>query len=204
MMLPAFPRVAPPGYRPPSPAPTLPLSSSPRSLASPPLTSVLRRLYLSHFLSTWNSRTFEFAAVLFLATATTAFRGTLTYASVYALVRGVAAVAMAPYVGGLMDRADRLEGIRASIGGCSFTSTWLSLQPGTESIRCFRMWLKSCWTACLVLPLHSRDETAGRCSAACDGWWSASACNAVAAAEDSVGQYGSLRANWVSCACAEN
>ncbi|KAI9756067.1 MAG: hypothetical protein M1815_004179 [Lichina confinis] len=114
-MLPAFPRVAPPGYRPPSPAPTLPLSSSPRSLASPPLTSVLRRLYLSHFLSTWNSRTFEFAAVLFLATATTAFRGTLTYASVYALVRGVAAVAMAPYVGGLMDRADRLEGIRASI-----------------------------------------------------------------------------------------
>lgn len=116
MSLPAFPRFAPPGYRPQSP--------SPRSWAPPRSTSVLRRLYLSHFLSTWNSRTFEFAAVLFLATATTAFRGTLTYASVYALVRGLAAVAMAPYVGGLMDRVDRLEGIRASIGECSFTSAW--------------------------------------------------------------------------------
>ncbi|KDN70432.1 putative iron transporter [Colletotrichum sublineola] len=43
-----------------------------------------RRLYLSHFLSTWNSRMFEFAAVLYLATI---FPGTLLPMSLYALTR---------------------------------------------------------------------------------------------------------------------
>ncbi|EFQ25929.1 iron transporter [Colletotrichum graminicola M1.001] len=43
-----------------------------------------RRLYLSHFLSTWNSRMFEFAAVLYLATI---FPATLLPMSLYALTR---------------------------------------------------------------------------------------------------------------------
>ncbi|KAG7284860.1 hypothetical protein NEMBOFW57_009475 [Staphylotrichum longicolle] len=41
------------------------------------------RLYVSHFPSTWNSRLFEFAAVLFLASI---FRDTLLPMSVYALM----------------------------------------------------------------------------------------------------------------------
>ncbi|KAH8686274.1 iron transporter [Ilyonectria robusta] len=45
---------------------------------------IAHRLYLSHFLSTWNSRVFEFGAVLYLATI---FPGTLLPMSVYALTR---------------------------------------------------------------------------------------------------------------------
>ncbi|KAG7149661.1 Solute carrier family 40 member 1 like protein [Verticillium longisporum] len=42
-----------------------------------------RRLYLSHFLSTWNSRVFEFGAVIYLATI---FPDTLMPMSVYAFI----------------------------------------------------------------------------------------------------------------------
>ncbi|RTE85378.1 hypothetical protein BHE90_000009 [Fusarium euwallaceae] len=42
--------------------------------------SIARRLYLSHFLSTWNSRVFEFGAVLYMATI---FPGTLMPMSVF-------------------------------------------------------------------------------------------------------------------------
>merc|ERR1712093_654137 len=42
--------------------------------------SIARRLYLSHFLSTWNSRVFEFGAVLYLATI---YPGTLLPMSIY-------------------------------------------------------------------------------------------------------------------------
>jgi hypothetical protein len=52
------------------------------------------RLYVSHFLSTWNSRVFEFGAVLYLATI---FPGTLLPMSVYALVRGLSAIVFAPW-----------------------------------------------------------------------------------------------------------
>ncbi len=108
---------------PSSPPPSIP---SPRS-PSPPSPSphhahlphknknkkVVWRLYLSHFLSTWNSRTFEFGAVLFLAQT---FVGTLTYASVYALVRSLAAVTLSSWVGQRLDRVDRLVAVRHSIG----------------------------------------------------------------------------------------
>lgn len=77
---------------------------------------VFWRLYLSHFLSSWNSRMFEFGAVLFLAHA---FPGTLLYSSLYALCRASAAVILSSYIGGLIDRTDRLVAIRHSIGDTS-------------------------------------------------------------------------------------
>ena len=62
--------------------------------------ALLYRLYLSHTLSTWNARTFEFGAVIFLASI---FPGTLFYASCYALFRSAAAAALSSTVGGLVD-----------------------------------------------------------------------------------------------------
>lgn len=74
---------------------------------------IKRRLYVSHFLSTWNSRVFEFAAVLFLAHI---FEGTLLPTSVYALCRAASAIVFAPMVGRYVDREDRLKVVRVSIG----------------------------------------------------------------------------------------
>ncbi|KAL8367172.1 hypothetical protein RB599_010259 [Gaeumannomyces hyphopodioides] len=71
-----------------------------------------RRLYVSHLLSTWNSRVFEFGAVLYLATL---FPGTLLPMSVYSLTRGLAAMLFAPAVGHYIDIGDRLQVVRASI-----------------------------------------------------------------------------------------
>lgn len=71
------------------------------------------RLYVSHFLSTWNSRMFEFGAVLYLANI---FPNTLLPMSVYALARGVAAILFAPAVGYYIDTGDRLSVVRFSIG----------------------------------------------------------------------------------------
>ncbi|UQC84187.1 iron transporter [Colletotrichum lupini] len=73
---------------------------------------IARRLYLSHFLSTWNSRMFEFGAVLYLATI---FPGTLLPMSLYALARGLSALVFAPTVGQYIDNNDRLKVVRASI-----------------------------------------------------------------------------------------
>ncbi|KAE8145485.1 Ferroporti-1 [Aspergillus avenaceus] len=79
---------------------------------TPAPTSVLWRLYISHWLSTWNSRMFEFGAVLFLASI---FPGTLLYASIYALVRSFSAVVLSSWLGSVVDRSDRLKAIRQSI-----------------------------------------------------------------------------------------
>ncbi|KAJ0163302.1 Solute carrier family 40 member 2 [Colletotrichum tanaceti] len=73
---------------------------------------ITRRLYLSHFLSTWNSRMFEFGAVLYLATI---FPGTLLPMSLYALARGLSALLFASAVGHYIDDNDRLKVVRASI-----------------------------------------------------------------------------------------
>ena len=70
------------------------------------------RLYTSHFLSTWNSRLFEFAAVLFLADI---FPDTLLPMSVYALTRSGAAILLAQTVGSYIDKGNRLAVVRASI-----------------------------------------------------------------------------------------
>lgn len=74
---------------------------------------IARRLYLSHFLSTWNSRLFEFGAILYLATV---FPGTLMPLSLYALARGLSAVIFASAVGLYIDASDRLRVVRVSIG----------------------------------------------------------------------------------------
>ena len=74
--------------------------------------SILIRLYTSHFLSYWNSRAFEFGAVLFLAGI---FPGTLLYASIYALGRSLAGTLLSSRVGSYVDRTNRLTAIRSSI-----------------------------------------------------------------------------------------
>ncbi|GAW16352.1 hypothetical protein ANO14919_057780 [Xylariales sp. No.14919] len=73
---------------------------------------IARRLYVSHFLSAWNSRVFEFGAVLYLATV---FPGTLLPMSVYALTRGLSAIVFAPAVGQYIDTSNRLHIVRVSI-----------------------------------------------------------------------------------------
>ncbi|PWY67212.1 iron transporter [Aspergillus heteromorphus CBS 117.55] len=55
---------------------------------------------------------FEFGAVLFLASI---FPGTLLYASVYALIRSLSAVLLSSWLGGAIDRSDRLRAVRGSI-----------------------------------------------------------------------------------------
>ncbi|KAM0272894.1 hypothetical protein ACHAQH_008522 [Verticillium albo-atrum] len=71
-----------------------------------------RRLYLSHFLSTWNSRVFEFGAVIYLATI---FPDTLLPMSVYAFIRGLSAIIFAPAIGQFIDVGNRLRVVRISI-----------------------------------------------------------------------------------------
>jgi hypothetical protein len=73
------------------------------------------RLYLSHFLSTWNSRSFEFASVLFLAAI---YPHTLLYLSIYAISRCACAIIIAPMIGDFIDRNPRLRVVRLSIGKC--------------------------------------------------------------------------------------
>ena len=74
---------------------------------------ITRRLYTSHFLSTWNTRVFEFGAVLYLASI---FPGTLLPMSVYALTRGTSAILFSPAVGQYIDTSNRLQVVRLSIG----------------------------------------------------------------------------------------
>lgn len=74
---------------------------------------VTNRLYISHFLSTWNSRVFEFGAALYLASI---FPGTLLPMSVYALTRGASAIVFSPAIGQYIDTGNRLQVVRLSIG----------------------------------------------------------------------------------------
>ena len=63
-------------------------------------------------MSTMNSRMFEFGAVLFIASV---FPGTLLPASIYAMVRGLAAVGLGRAVGKFLDGSERLQVVRVSI-----------------------------------------------------------------------------------------
>jgi len=74
---------------------------------------IARRLYVSHFLSTWNTRVFEFGAVLYLATI---YPGTLLPMSVYAFTRGISVIIFAPAIGQYIDNFNRLQVVRISIG----------------------------------------------------------------------------------------
>ncbi|ROW02513.1 hypothetical protein VMCG_06005 [Cytospora schulzeri] len=77
-------------------------------------TSLALRLYVSHFLSTWNSRVFEFGAALFLACI---FPGTLLPVSIYSLVRNAGYIIFSQPVGTWIQTGNRLDVIRASIVG---------------------------------------------------------------------------------------
>ena len=74
---------------------------------------------VSHFLSTWNSRFFEFGSVLFLASI---FPHTLLPVSVYALARAISAIIFSPAVGSWVDKTNRLVVVRASIIGERFAT----------------------------------------------------------------------------------
>lgn len=76
--------------------------------------SLALRLYVSHFLSTWNSRLFEFGAALFL---TFIYPGTLLPVSIYSLVRNAGYIIFAQPVGNWINKGNRLNLIRASIIG---------------------------------------------------------------------------------------
>ncbi|KAG2416374.1 hypothetical protein HFD88_007589 [Aspergillus terreus] len=106
----------------------LPHSPSPEPVEAPSrrVKHVLFRLYVSHTLSTWNSRMFEFGSVLFLASI---FPGTLLYASIYALGRSLSAVLLSSWLGSVVDRSNRLKTIRHSI-------IWQRL-PVAASCACF-------------------------------------------------------------------
>lgn len=77
------------------------------------VTKAARRLYVSHLLSTWNSRVFEFGSVLYLATI---FPGTLLPMSVYAIARAASAILLSSLVGQYIDTGNRLQVVRVSIG----------------------------------------------------------------------------------------
>jgi iron-regulated transporter 1 len=102
-------------------------SSSPNQAPplEPPLTdyqlpvAIKKSLYVSHALSTWNSRVFEFGAVLYLASI---FPNTLMPMSIYALVRSLSAVVLSPFVGGYIDTKNRLHVLRVSISKSSWSS----------------------------------------------------------------------------------
>jgi hypothetical protein len=85
--------------------------------AVPP--AIAWRLYVSHFLSTWNSRSFEFGSVLFLAAI---YPNTLLWLSVYAVCRSAAGIILSTTIGKSIDRKARLLVVRFSIGE-SFQST---------------------------------------------------------------------------------
>ena len=74
--------------------------------------SLETQLYVSHSLSAWNSRLFEFGAVLFLASI---FPNTLLPMSVYALTRSASAIVSSQPVGAWIDSGNRLNIVRTSI-----------------------------------------------------------------------------------------
>lgn len=71
------------------------------------------QLYVSHSLSTWNSRSFEFGAVLFLAHL---YPNTLLYLSIYAMIRSASAIVTSTPLGNVIDRSERLFVVKCSIG----------------------------------------------------------------------------------------
>ncbi|KAI5203678.1 hypothetical protein E4T39_04047 [Aureobasidium subglaciale] len=95
------------------------------------------KLYVSHFLSTWNSRLFEFGAVLFISRI---FPGTLFPASIYALTRSASVVVFSTFIGHMIDRHERMHLIRLSIIGqrvataASCALLWLLLYSGYTSL----------------------------------------------------------------------
>ncbi|KAI9644897.1 hypothetical protein NHQ30_006931 [Ciborinia camelliae] len=70
-------------------------------------------LYLSHFLSTWNGRSYEFAAIIFTANA---WPDTLVAASIRGIVRTLASICFSSSVGRWVDKSpDRLRTLLTTI-----------------------------------------------------------------------------------------
>lgn len=118
--------------------------------ASPGVPAALsRRLYISHFLSAWNSRSFELGAVLFLASI---FPLTLLPLSIYALVRSGSAIILGPIIGRAIDKRDRLQVVRFSIGKLFSPAAETVDREGmlTPSTRC----ASSCWPSYCYTVLH--------------------------------------------------
>ncbi|KAL2067360.1 hypothetical protein VTL71DRAFT_1785 [Oculimacula yallundae] len=70
-------------------------------------------LYISHFLSTWNVRTYEFAAIIFTANA---YPDTLSAAAIRGIVRTLASICFSSTVGRWVDRnPNRLKTLLSTI-----------------------------------------------------------------------------------------
>ncbi|THV45500.1 hypothetical protein BGAL_0481g00010 [Botrytis galanthina] len=70
-------------------------------------------LYLSHFLSTWNGRSYEFAAIIFTANA---WPDTLVAASIRGIVRTLASICFSSGVGRWVDKSpDRLKTLLTTV-----------------------------------------------------------------------------------------
>lgn len=93
---------------------------------------IKKRLYVSHFLSTWNSRVFEFGAVLYLAAI---FPDTLLPMSIYAFTRGAVAILLSPVVGRYIDTGNRLQVVRFSIGELAIPAKWVSSLPTNNALQ---------------------------------------------------------------------
>ncbi|MCJ1479464.1 hypothetical protein MMC13_008150 [Lambiella insularis] len=91
---------------------------------SPIALSSVRSLYLSHALSTWNARSYEFAAILFTATA---FPNTLLASSLRGLSNTVAALCLSSLIGTWIDESSRLRGLLLTI----------SINRATVILACF-------------------------------------------------------------------
>ncbi|KAK3672453.1 hypothetical protein LTR78_007760 [Recurvomyces mirabilis] len=96
------------------PSETVPVHIAAESTASHVSSEIAWRLYLSHFLSTWNSRCFEFGSVLFFAAI---YSQTLLYLSIYAICRSAAGMILATAIGKAIDSQPRLRIVRISIVG---------------------------------------------------------------------------------------
>lgn len=115
--------------------------------------SLTVRLYISHFLSTWNSRLFEAAVVYFLAAV---FSNNLLPISIYALLRNVVAIVLTAPVGAWIDRGNRLTVVRTSILGqrisvaASCGLFWVMLrQPGIGHRATYGLFAATVVLACI-------------------------------------------------------
>ncbi|KAH7100387.1 iron-regulated transporter [Auriculariales sp. MPI-PUGE-AT-0066] len=84
----------------------------PSAIEQPSQSQDYTNLYTSHLLSMWNSRVFEFGAVIYMAHI---FPKTLLPMSIYALFRASSAVFIAPAIGRYIDTWNRLQVVRLSI-----------------------------------------------------------------------------------------
>jgi len=79
----------------------------------PPTRAQLWNLYISHFLSMWNSRGYEFGAVLFTASA---YPSTLAASSIRGMIVTVSMLFLSPSIGRWIDYSpSRLRTLRLSI-----------------------------------------------------------------------------------------